>query len=179
MNYPPHEPPPEQYAPLPARAGQVVDRSTERVLAAVAHGAVAFGIFGIGLLVSLLISGVIWLYSRRSPHVRFHSEQAGCYQCSVLLINFVLLIIVLSSGVFSIFQGAQGRENFGTNWVTFLGVALGIIWFIGTILYGVIGAVMVLLGKPFKYVIIGDRFSRTADAELRTQPPAGQARGYD
>src|SRR5688500_19548439 len=95
MNYTPQEPPPGQYAQLPVRAGQVVDRSAERVLAAVAHGAIAFGVFGIGLLVSLLISGVIWLYSRRSPHVRFHSEQAGCFQCSVLLINFVLLVVVL------------------------------------------------------------------------------------
>ena len=159
MNYPPKETPPRPYAPLPARTAQVVDRSAERVLAAVAHGAIAFGIFGIGLLVSLFISGVIWLYSRKSPHVRFHSEQAGCYQCSVLLINFVLLIVVIFSGGFSIFQVFQGREDWGTSWVTLFGVVLGIIWFVGTILYGVIGAVMVLLGKPFKYVIIGDRFS--------------------
>jgi uncharacterized Tic20 family protein len=160
MNYPPQEP---QYGPLPPKAAVVVDRSAERVLAAVAHGAIAFGLFGIGLLVSLLISGVIWLYSRRSPHVRFHSEQAGCYQCSVLLINFMLLIVVIFSGGFSIFQVFQGREDWGSSWVTLFGVVLGMIWFFGTILYGIIGAVMVLLGKPFKYVIIGDRFSRTTD----------------
>ncbi|MEO6457081.1 MAG: DUF4870 domain-containing protein [Chloroflexia bacterium] len=170
MNYPPYEAPPEQHAPLPARASQAVDRSAERVLAAVAHGAIAFGIFGIGLLVSLLISGVIWLYSRRSPHVRFHSEQAGCYQCSVLLINFVLLIVVLFSGGFSILQVFQGREDWGTSWVTLFGVTMGIIWFVGTILYGVTGAVMVLLGKPFKYVIIGDRFSRQDRRTTDTGP---------
>ncbi len=171
MNYPPQGP---QYNPLPTKAVEVVDRSAERVLAAAAHGAIAFGIFGIGLLVSLLISGVIWLYSRRSPHVRFHSEQAGCYQCSVLLINFILLIIVLFSGGFSIFQVFQGREDWGTSWVTLFGVLVGVTWFFGTILYGIIGAVMVLLGKPFKYVIIGDRFNRqdTTDAEhgTRTAP---------
>jgi uncharacterized Tic20 family protein len=160
MNYPPPEP---THAPLAPRGGQAADRSAERVLAAAAHGAIAFGLFGIGLLVSLLISGVIWLYSRRSPHVRFHSEQAGCYQCSVLLINVALLLIFLSSGIFSVFQAFQGREDWGTSWVALIAVVLGLIWFVGTIVYGIIGAVMVLLGRPFKYVIIGDRFSRNAD----------------
>ena len=171
MSYPPQEP---QYSPLPPKGVVVVDRSAERALAAVAHGAIAFGLFGIGLLVSLLISGVIWLYSRRSPHVRFHSEQAGCYQCSVLVINFMLLIIVLFSGGFSIFQVFQGREDWGSSWVTLFGVVLGLIWFIGTILYGIIGAVMVLLGKPFKYVIIGDRFHPKDDFGLQIQDPKSE-----
>ena len=163
MQYPPQQGGPGQQGqptPLSTRTASVADRSAERALAALAHGAIAFGIFGIGLLVSLLISGVIWLYSRRSPHVRFHSEQAGCYQCSVLVINFVLLLVVLTSGGFSIFQVFQGREDLGTSWVTLFGVVLGIGWFVGTILYGIVGAVMVLLGKPFKYIIIGDRFQR-------------------
>ena len=95
--------------------------------------------------------------------MRFHSEQAGCFQCSVLLINFVLLVVVLLSGGFSIFQVFQGRENWGTSWVTLFGVVFGLLWFFGTILYGIIGAVMVFLGKPFKYVIIGDRFNPKRD----------------
>ena len=168
MNYPPQEP---QYSPPPPKAVVVVDRSAERVLAAVAHGAIAFGIFGIGLLVSLLISGVIWLYSRRSPHVRFHSEQAGCYQCSVLVINAVLLIIFLSSGIFSVIQAFQGKAEFGASWISLIAVVLGLIWFIGTIVYGIIGAVMVLLGKPFKYAIIGDRFRPNDDLGLQIQNP--------
>lgn len=156
----PQQPPRDQYPPPSTKATQVVDRSAERVLSAAAHGAVAFGIFGIGLLVSLLISGVIWLYSRRSPYVRFHSEQAGCYQCSVLLVNFLLLLIFVSSGIFSIAQASQGRQDAGAGWISLVAVVLGLIWFIGTILYGIMGAVMVLMGRPFKYIVIGDRFSR-------------------
>lgn len=165
MNLPPTQPPPGK-RPIPAKAAGVADRSLERVLAAAAHGAVAFGIFGIGLLVSLLISGLIWLYSRRSSYVRFHSEQAGCYQCSVLLINFALLVTFLSSGIFSAVQAVQGREDWGSSWISLIAVALGLTWFAGTILYGMIGAVMVLLGRPFKYVIIGDRFIRREDSRF-------------
>lgn len=136
------------------------DRSAERVLSALAHGAIAFGLFGIGFLVSISISGIIWLYSRRSPQVRFHSEQAGCYQCSVLLINIALVLIIVLGGGFSAFQALQGRTDWGASWLAYLGIIFGLIWFIGTILYGITGAVMVLLGKPFKYIVIGERFAR-------------------
>ena len=63
--------------------GEIADRTAERALSALAHGAIAFGLFGVTFIVTLAITGVIWLYSRRSPEVRFHAAQAGLYQCSV------------------------------------------------------------------------------------------------
>src|SRR5439155_18980109 len=77
--------PPVPTPQRPPAPSYVIDRSTARALSALAHGAIAFGLLGVGFLVSLAISAAIWLYGRRSPEVRFHSEQAGCYQCSVLL----------------------------------------------------------------------------------------------
>jgi hypothetical protein len=147
--------------PIPA-AGVVVDRSTERVLSALAHGAIAFGFFGIGFLISLTISGVIWLYSRRSPQVRFHSEQAGCYQCSVFVINVVAVLALGVAGGFSVFQVFQHRSDWGLGPGVLIGLIAFGVWFVGTILYGLVAAGMVLLGKPFKYPIIGDRFARDA-----------------
>ena len=144
----------------PFKPGNVIDQSTARALSAVAHGAIAFGFFGIGLLLSLAISGVIWLYARRSPEVRFHSEQAGCYQCSVLLINFALIVALGATTGFSLFNLLQGRSDWGMGGVAIAGLVVFTIWFVGSILYGLFGSVMVMLGKKFKYPIIGDRFER-------------------
>ena len=126
-----------------------------------AHGAIAFGFFVIGFLASLAIAGIIWLYGRRSPQVRFHSEQAGCYQCSVLLINIVFVVILGTTGGFSLFNALQGRSD----WVMGRGFVIGLIlfflWFLASIAYGIVAAIMVLLGKSFKYPIIGNRIRGT------------------
>src|SRR5918911_2564472 len=98
---------PAQPSPGP---GYVIDQSLARALSALAHGAIAFGFLGVGFLVSLAISGVIWLYGKRSPQVRFHSEQAGCYQCSVLLINILFVTILGIAGGFSLFNIFQHRS---------------------------------------------------------------------
>jgi uncharacterized membrane protein len=135
----------------------VVDEGADRTLSAVAHGAIAFGIFGIGLLVSLLISGFLWLYSKRSGKVRFHAEQAGCYQIIVLAINAILIVIMAFSGGFAIFQNVFGRgPDYGTPWILCVGMVFFAVWFLITIGYGLYGAVQVLRGRDFKYVLIGD-----------------------
>lgn len=159
---PPYQPPaPQTPRPQPPfTPGNVIDQGTARALSAVAHGAIAFGLFGVGFLLSLAISGVIWLYAKRSPEVRFHSEQAGCYQCSVLVINFVFVIILGATTGFSLFNLLQGRSDWGMGGVAIAGLVLFAIWFLGTILLGLYGAVMVLMGRKFKYPIIGDRFER-------------------
>ncbi len=146
-----------QTEPIEA-AGQVVDRSAERLLSAAAHGAIAFGFLGVSLLLSLAISGVIWLYGKRSPTVRFHSEQAGCYQCSVLLINTAWVVALGIGGGFSLFSWLQGKSDLGISSGVAWGLVLFALWFACSILYGIYAAIRVLLGKPFKYPIIGDRF---------------------
>jgi uncharacterized membrane protein len=144
-----------------------VDRSAERALSALAHGAIAFGFFGVGFVASLAISGIIWLYSRRSPEVRFHAEQAGCYQCSVLLINVVVVAVLGAAGGFSIFRIIfQGESDYGISWGVLLGAALFGLWFVVSILYGVFAALMVLLGRPFKYPVFGDRAERVIGVRI-------------
>jgi uncharacterized Tic20 family protein len=145
--------------PQPSQGpGYVIDQSLARALSALAHGAIVFGFLGVGFLVTLAISGVIWLYGRRSPQVRFHSEQAGCYQCSVLLINLVFLVVLGAAGGFSIFNLWNGRSDGGLSGWVGVGLVLFLLWFAGSILYGLLAAVMVLAGKDFKYPIIGNRF---------------------
>jgi uncharacterized Tic20 family protein len=162
--YPTNQPdnqPWQRPSQTPMNPAHIVDKSAERVLAALAHGAIAFGLFGFTWLLSLGITGVIWLYSKRSPDVRFHAQQAGCYQCSVLLINVVWVSALGVGGGFSLFRIFQGQNIPEMNTGVALGACLFALWFMGSIAYGVIGAVAVLLGKRFKYPLLGDRAERT------------------
>ncbi len=135
-----------------------MDQGTERLLAGVAHGAIAFGLFGVTLPISLLITGIVWLYSRRSPYVRFHSDQAGCYQCSVLLINILVVAVLAIFGGLAVFAAMRGERAWGELGLVLWGIVLFAAWFAITIIVGVTGAIMVLLGRPFKYPFIGDWF---------------------
>ena len=155
--YHPYDPPqpPSQYR-TPA---QVADRSAERALSALAHGAIAFNLFGVTFIVTLIVTGIIWLYSKRSPEVRFHASQAGFYQCSVLLINMLFIIILGVGGGFSIVSIAQGNGSDMARWVIW-GLVIFVIWFLASIAYGLFAAIMVLLGKRFKYPFIGDRYEK-------------------
>src|SRR5437867_739718 len=63
--------PPPGAAPTPAGPA-----TQDRVLAALAHGAILFGFLGIGFLLALGINLVIWIASRRSPYVAYHARQA-------------------------------------------------------------------------------------------------------
>jgi uncharacterized Tic20 family protein len=104
------------------------------------------------------------VYSKRSPLVRFHSEQAGCYQCSVLLVNIAGVLVLMSSGGFAIVSLLRGESDWaaGLGVGFFIALAIFLAWYAATIIYGVIAAILVLLGKRFKYPIIGDRFEHEA-----------------
>ena len=149
----------DQSTPPYKAAGQVMDKGAERALAALAHGAIAFALFGVTFLISLAISGAIWLYSKRSPEVRFHAAQAGVYQCSVLVLNVIFVIVLGTAGGFSIVNIMRGGSPDLARWVLW-GLVIYLIWFLASILYGVYAAVMVLLGKRFKYPFIGNRYEK-------------------
>lgn len=158
-NYPYHQPPPPGEGRNPAV--QLVDKSAERALSALAHGAIGFGLFGVTLLLSLAVTGIIWLYSKRSPEVRFHAEQAGCYQVIVLAINVAVVLLVAVGGGFAVFSALfRGQNITELNTGVVVGLCLFVIWFFASILYGLFGAVMVLIGRRFKYPFIGDRFEK-------------------
>ena len=142
----------DQYlmSPPAAKPQSLPGRAADTTLAAVSHFAIAFGFFGIGFLLSIAISLFIWLYSKRSPYVEFQSSQAGRYQCFVLVFN-VLYVAML--GVLL----ALGFWN-QASWVglLFLGlVIVGLLWFVFSILYGVWGGILVLMGKDFRYPYFG------------------------
>jgi uncharacterized Tic20 family protein len=144
---------------------QRLAEAADRRIAAIAHLSICFGIFvGVGFTVGLAINAVIWLRSRHSPIVSFHAEQAGTYQLIVLLVN-IALIVTWVFGVFYLLGGSQVGE--GMLSVRQIGMGLwlallpiGLIWFFGTILYGVYGGIKIALGGEFSYPVIGTWVAR-------------------
>lgn len=123
-----------------------------------------------GFLLGIAINLVIWLRSRRSSFVAIHAEQAGTYQLIVLLIN--IMIVVLWIGiVVGFFAGWDYTINgvslgwlFTRFWISMLPIQ--IVWFFGTILYGLFGGLMVAVGRDFSYPFLG-RWARERAAVKR------------
>lgn len=160
-----------------ARRGvAVAGQGSERTLAAVAHGAIAFGFLGVGFLLSVAITVVIWLVSWKSDYVREQADRAGRYQIFVLLLNVVVVIIwALGLGLlvwltgWRIFDGgAPDLIQSGPVTVvllidTFLlitAIPIFLVWYVGTILYGVYGAARALAGHDFRYPALWGRRKR-------------------
>ena len=157
----------------------------ERTLAAAAHLGIAFGLLGVGFVLGIVIAAVIWLYGKRSRYVTIHAEQAGLYQLAVFLITVlvgalwvVTLVLVLGDtlgvsgllGLPSLHLGMAARLLIG--FVLALLLALFPLWFIGTIAYGVYGALMAMTGRPFWYPVVGPRVRRRmGDPRLAPSPP--------
>ncbi len=169
-------------APGSARAGQgharrvtrVAGQGSERTLAVAAHAAIGFGFFGIGFLLSILISVVIWLVGRKSPYVEAQADRAGRYQIFILLANLlVVLLWAIGLGVFVYLGGWEGWGSGGWRTVAWalLGLALLVavpvflVWYVGTILYGLYAALRVLAGDDFRYP--WHPFSRRGDTRPR------------
>jgi Domain of unknown function (DUF4870) len=151
-------PPPGPYDPYvlapPPPAGpprRLASRAGDALIAGAAHAAIIFGFFGVGFLLSLAINAGIWLYGKRSPYVAYHAQQAGCYQLFVLAFNVAFLFMVI---LLFLFNGLYPQWTFVGQIAGLLAVA-GVIWFVASILYGLWGAVRVLLGKPFAYPVFG------------------------
>jgi uncharacterized Tic20 family protein len=152
-----------------ARQGlRVAGTGTERAMAAVSHGAIAFGFVGIGFLLSLAITAVIWLASKKSPYLQEQSDRAGRYQIYVIVVNVVAIILwLLGLALLGYLVGWEGLWNgsiqrtggLGPRWIIvaldalLLVIALPIfaVWYVGTILYGIYGAYRALSGHDFRY----------------------------
>ncbi len=140
---------------------------SDRALAVLAHASIGFGLVGIGFLLGLAINGVIWLRSRRSSLVNVHAEQAGAYQLAVFLINVALVVVFGVSGLYLAFApSALGPAELSSPqvlaglWLAVLPLAL--VWYVGSIGYGLYGAWKVARGREFWYPIFGGWARRRA-----------------
>ncbi len=142
----------DQYVlvPPPPRGQSLPGKVADATIASIAHFAIAFGLFGLGFLISIGISVGIWIYGKRSPFVEFQARQAGAYQCFVLLFNIFYVVFL---GVLIAF-GSYYQWGWALALAFALGIA-GVVWFFLSIFYGVYGGLRVLAGRDFRYPFFG------------------------
>ncbi|HEX5502258.1 MAG TPA: hypothetical protein VFW96_06520 [Thermomicrobiales bacterium] len=142
------------------RAAAVAGRGGERALAATAHAAIGFGIVGIGFIVTLAITGVIWLAGKKSPYVEVHADRAGRYQLLVLAVNVVAVALWVGGVLlFADLGGWHGWASGGWRLLAWMLLGLALLlavpvffaWYFGTIAYGLYAAARVLGGHDFRY----------------------------
>lgn len=145
----------------------------DRRIAAVSHLSIAFGILiGVGFMLGIAINLVIWLRSKRSTFVEFHAEQAGVYQLVVLLSN-ALIIGIWVGGIVML----MGDSELGAGQLSVRQILMGMwcallplqaAWFLGTIVYGVYGGLLIAAGRDFSYPIIGPWARRRIERRGKT-----------
>jgi hypothetical protein len=133
----------------------------ERIMAALSHAAIILSLIG------LVIPVILWVTQKdKSRYVAFQALQAIAFQ----LLRLVGLFIGLGCYMAAIFStvfitAASDSPRYGGPPTTLflipfatLGVlgVFGIFFFI----YAVVGAVMTLQGKDFRYILIGDWVER-------------------
>lgn len=174
------EPPPEPTVAR-VRSGSDLRRTViehvDRRIAAVAHLSIGFGVvIGVGFLLGLAINLVIWLRSRRSPFVEYHAEQAGAYQLTVLLTN-VLVVVgwLVGAGYLALGGSSVALGSVPLNHVLAgLGcvvVPAFVLWYVGTIAYGLYGGLLIAAGREFSYPVFGAWARRRFDRRLRRGQP--------
>lgn len=137
----------------------------ERIMAALSHVAVLLPLMGI------IAPIVIWVTQKdKSEYVAFQALQAVAYQMLIILLAFVGMgcyFISIFGTVFSIAAfapDASGAPPVGF-FLPFAFVTLLLCGSFFLTLYGVVGAVLTLQGKDFRYLVLGNwlaRYLRTA-----------------
>lgn len=138
----------------------------ERVMAALSHVTAILPFMGV------IAPIVIWVTQKdKSAYVAFQALQALAYQLAMILAWFVGMACYMCSffGTFGLIPLAGISEepnpvgiavfslSFLIPFIVFGAILVGGILFV---IYGLIGAVMALQGKDFRYVIIGARLER-------------------
>ena len=132
-------------------------RSTEnRLLAALAHGAVATQ--GIGILVGV----VVYVTQRdKSRYAAFQGLQAALFQLANLIITIGLWVVCgILYGLSMILLIVQADANPDAAppaifWIAMISMVIPLIYMVLVGLYGLWGAVRTWQGRDFKYPLIG------------------------
>ena len=115
---------------------------------------------------------IIWATQReKSAYVRFQSLQALAYQLSIILLWFAgfgcyfLSFFAMFLGIAAFADTFEQSGPPGAFFLLFPGLPfciMGTVFFLSFlyVVYGLIGAVMTLQGRSFRYAIIGARIER-------------------
>jgi uncharacterized Tic20 family protein len=132
-------------------------KQDERILAALAHGAILLPIYGI------IIPIIIWITQKeKTRYVSFQSLQALVFHLTLLFLYVIGMLCYFGSFI-GMFGGMFLAESSRNEWMTVLPgmfpfAVLGGFACIGVffVIYGAVGAILSLVGKDFHYVLIGN-----------------------
>ncbi len=134
----------------------------ERLLAALAHAAVIFPVYGI------IAPIVVWVTQRtRSRKVTFQAIQATLYQGLPLVFTmlfFVCYMAAMMGGSFVLIPLSEYSDDavigIGFMALSMCPMALLMAFYLIFIVYGLIGGIQVLRGGEFRYWLIGPWLAR-------------------
>ncbi len=138
-----------------------VKKSSEnRLLAAIAHATVITQ--GLGILISI----IIYRHLRdRAPEQAFQALQAAAFQLVALLAVIISWIV----WTFFYFLSFIPMMNLGPTdapppifWIALASMIIPLLIMIFFVIYGLVGGVRALSGKPFKYPLIGNWLEESA-----------------
>jgi uncharacterized Tic20 family protein len=154
-------------------AQQTPSTPDDRIMAALAHGAIILGLWGI------VVSAVLWATQKeKSAYVRFQALQALIYQivdfAAQMLLGLLLgicgfgLFFLMGFGGILVTAFMEDPTSmpipllfnvFPTMGIFCFTLPYLLIW-LGFIVYAFYGAYQVYLGRDFRYAIIGERVER-------------------
>jgi len=151
----------------------------ERIMAALSHVTAALPFLG------TIAPIVIWVTQKdKSRYVAFQALQAAAYQLTMILAWFVGMACYVGS-FFITFLGAAAIPSLTSSssaeeWFVLPMMLLPFLIFgsilvggMAFVIYGLVGAVMSLRGKEFRYVVIGRRVERYLQQGEENAPPPG------
>jgi uncharacterized Tic20 family protein len=147
----------EQIESAPTSNGTTSD---ERLMAAIAHGSVILSFFG------PIVPALVWTFQRRkSPYVAFHALQAIGYQMLTFWVGmaaYLLFVLVFMLVAIPLMGLAASNSDFEVPPFILQGSMMFFMFgFMGIyMLFGIVGAVLCLLGKDFKYPVLGKRLEK-------------------
>jgi uncharacterized Tic20 family protein len=140
-------------------------------MAAAAHGSILF--LGWGVIVPV----IIWLTNRsKSAFVSFHALQAIVYQLSqtilMTLLSFAAGLIMMVVMFGTMFQSAGNEEMMSLVMIAgqFLAMSVIMLGFGLFILYGFIGAALILSKREFWYLLFGGWIYRFLQSDPQVEP---------
>ncbi len=137
------------------QAAQAQPTQNDRIMAALAHVTAIVPVTG------LLAPIVIWVTQReKSAYVAFQALQAIVFQLSMILAWFIGMAIYMGSFFIAVPFSASSRGFPAFMLVPFGVMGLMMVATLAFIAYACVATVMVMQGKEFQYIIIGDALKR-------------------
>lgn len=141
----------------------------ERILAAISHASILMPTTGIAVPV------IIWAVQKdKSPYLRFQALQAAAYHMAVMLLWMVggFLYALSFIGMFvGMMAGAALPKDAAmivvgvSSLLPFVAILVLLLVGFGATLYGLLGALLTGLGRPFQYPLLGSWLAQTMESQ--------------